>query len=230
MAIFWRLILAHFIADFTLQCNDIARGKRATVWEMLVHCLIHPAVSAVLVWPFLKTIWIQMPGINLPGWVCILLIGFFHWVTDLWRAWSIKNAGTPDNTKVFLLDQLVHICIIMVFAPFIPGMKAQIWVFIALFVVLLTHFTSVFIFFLENDLGGPSQVLGEKKYKFMAERLSAVVLFLLPGYGFLLAFAWIAWVLFVYYRRVGDRSWVHLSVSSVAVVLFGLAMRGLLYQ
>ncbi len=94
----------------------------------------------------------------------------------------------------------------------------------------MAHFTSVLIFFLENDLGETSEVLdGGKKYRFIVERLIGAGMLLLPGYWFLLAFVWIGWVVFLHYRYAHERTWVHALVGNLAVILFGFLARGLLF-
>ena len=228
MVIFWRLILAHFIADFTFQTNHIADWKRESKWGMVVHVLTHPATSYALTWPYLSMAWVQTPWFHLDGWVCVGFLALFHWLEDEWRVWSIQQTGSPDSTLFFLWDQMVHITMILAFAPTIPDAKPEIWVFVALCAVLLAHFTSVLIYFLENDLWQTSQVLGGKKYYYMGERFMGAALFLLPGAWFLLALGWLGWIFYVHYRGGKDRTWVNLVVGNCTVVFLGLIIRGLL--
>jgi len=228
MVIFWRLVLAHFIADFTLQTNRIANWKRSSRWGMAVHIMTHPIVSVILTWPYLSWPWVQTRLFHLNGWVCIAFITFFHWLEDEWRVWSIQETGSPDSTGFFLWDQVVHITMILAFSPTIPAAHTEIWVVPALCAVLLANFVSVLIFFLENDLWGKSEVLNDGKYRYIGERFLGAALFLLPGAWFLLALAWIGWIVFLHYRKAQDRTWVHLVVGNAAVVLLGLITRGLL--
>lgn len=228
MTLFWRLTLAHFIADFTLQTNAIADWKRRSKWGMVVHILTHPVVSVPLVWPYLFQTWIQTRGFHLEGWMCVGLIAFFHWLQDEWRVWSIQASGSPDSAEFFLWDQVVHLTLILAFSPTLPNAKTEPWVFILLCAALLAHFTSVLIFFLENDLWGNSQVLGEKKYYYIGERFLGASLFLLPGMWFLLALGWVGWIFYLTYRRHQERTWIHLAAGNGAVVLLGLIARGIL--
>ena len=228
MNIFWRLVLAHFIADFSLQTNRIATWKRESRWGMATHILTHPLVSLVLTWPYLSMPWVQTHSFSLNGWACVLLIAIFHWLEDEWRVWSIQETGSPDSTVFFMWDQVVHLTIILAVSPTIPDMPVTRWVLPVLCATLLAHFVSVLVFFLENDLWNQSEVLGDSKYRFMAERFIGAALFLLPGAWFLLAFLWLGWIGFLYYRRPGERTWVHTVVANASVVLLGLAARGLL--
>jgi len=228
MQIFWRLVLAHFIADFTFQTNKVATWKRESRFGMFIHVMTHPVVTYALTWPFLSQYWVQTHWIQINGWVCVALLALFHWLEDEWRVWSIRETGSPDSTGFFLWDQVVHLVMILAFSPTLTGAQADAWVLPALCVVLLTHFVSVLIFFLENDLWQRTDVLGIHKYRYIGERLVGASLFLLPGPLFLLAFGWIGWIAYLYYYKSQERSWVHLVVGNTSVVLLGLFARGLL--
>jgi hypothetical protein len=228
MTIFWRLVLAHFIADFTLQTNKVATWKRESRVGMLIHILTHPLVTYALTWPYLSMPWVQTHWIQLNGWVCVALLAIFHWLEDEWRVWSIRETGSPDSTGFFLWDQVVHLTMILAFSPTVSTLKPDPWVLPVLCVVLISHFVSVLVFFLENDLWGSSQVLSEKKYQYIAERMIGAALFLLPGPFFLLAFGWIGWIVYLHYGKSQERTWVHLVVGNMAVILLGLLARGLL--
>ena len=228
MTIFWRLLLAHFIADFTFQTNHIANWKRESRWGMVVHVFTHPVTSIALTWPYLSMPWVQTRWFHLDGWVCIGFLALFHWLEDEWRVWSIQETGSPDSTTFFLWDQVVHITLILAFAPTLPETRSETWVLVALCAVLLWHFPSVLIYFMENDLWGSSHILENKKYYYIGERLLGASLFLLPGAWLLLAIGWLFWVFYVQYRRTHERTWVHLVVGNCSVVFLGLLSRGLL--
>jgi hypothetical protein len=227
MIIFWRLILAHFIADFTFQTNHIANWKRESKWGMVVHVLTHPITSFILTWPYLSQPWVQTRWFSLNGWICVCILALFHWLEDEWRVWSIQKTGSPDSTTFFLWDQAVHIAMILAFSP-VLDVPAETWVFVMLCAVLLAHFTSVLIFFVENDLWGTSQMLDKRKYQYMGERFLGASLFLLPGAWLLLAFGWLGWIVYVHYRRSQERTWANLVVGNGAVIFLGLIARGLL--
>lgn len=228
MTIFWRLILAHFIADFTLQTNRVAVWKRQSRWGMAVHILTHPVVMVLCCWPYLSRAWVETPYFAINGWMAVILITFFHWLEDVWRVWSIQETGSPDSTGFFLWDQVVHLAMILAFSPTWPNEPTPAWLLPVLCAVLLMHFTSVLIYFLENDLWGKSEVLNDRKYVYIGERLIGAALFLLPGVWFLLALGWIGWVVYLHYQKSGQRTWVHVLVGNAAVVLLGLLARGAL--
>ncbi len=228
MVLFWRLVLAHFLADFTFQTNAVATWKRQSVWGMAVHVLTHPLMYFILAWPYLSMTWVTLGPVGLKGWFCVLMIAALHWAQDEWRIWAIQKTGAPDNTGLFLWDQLVHLVVLFGIAPSLPKDPSEPWILILLCGALLAHFTSVLIFFVENDLWGESTQLGNSKYVFIGERIIGASLFLLPGAWFLLSLVWVGWVLRQHYKPVEPRTWAHEVIGNSTVVLLGLIARGIL--
>ena len=140
------------------------------------------------------------------------LIVILHWIEDEWRVWAIRR-GTPDTTAFLLWDQAVHFGVLLALSPSLTGTRPESWVILAIGAVLLAHFTSVLIYFVENDLGDTSTVLARRKYTFMGERLAAAALILLPAPWFLSVFLWIVWLVVARIRHASDRSWVHVIIA-----------------
>ena len=235
MEIFWRLILAHFLADFTLQANVINAWKRKSVWGMLVHAAMHPLVSFVLVWPFLARPWLSVGGLALNGWACLGIIFILHFLEDEWRVYTIHRYHTPDNTLYFLWDQVIHFAIIFLLFPVMAGARGawipETWVILGILVVVVTHFSTVFIYFLEKDLWkGPFPGFDEK-YLGMAERLALALLCLMPGWW--APPAAVLWFGFMWYLRRSrklDFSGFGLWIGSAISVLSGAAARRLYFS
>src|SRR5688572_26516639 len=143
MDIFWRLVLAHFVADFTFQTNKVAMWKRENHTGMMVHVMTHPVVMIILLWPYLSQVWVKTPWFSLNGWICISLLTLLHWLEDEWRVWSIKETGSPDSTGFFLWDPLVHLTMILALSPTLTQSRVEPWVRPLLCAVLLAHFVSV---------------------------------------------------------------------------------------
>src|SRR4051812_23751632 len=112
MEIFWRLVLGHIIADFTLQTNFIAAWKRRSLRGLVVHCAIHPILYSILLWKYLDQVWIQIGSVPLTGCACVLIVFVAHYIEDHWRIWSVLKKGSPDNTFFYALDQVVHYLVI----------------------------------------------------------------------------------------------------------------------
>ncbi|GEM_PF-370187 len=125
MEIFWRLILGHLIADFTLQTNYIAAWKRESKWGLLVHCAIHPIIYSILLWNYVGQVWIQVGSLELTGCLCIFLVFITHLIEDEWRIWSVLKQGSPDNTFFYVWDQVIHYAVLFAFSPVVDGMMGK---------------------------------------------------------------------------------------------------------
>jgi hypothetical protein len=104
MFLFLKLILAHLIADFILQFEELYRLKVRSFLGQLLHVLIHGLVSLALLYPYLNepVVWAFAAGIVV-----------IHLAQDLLKYSFTKK--TPANTFIyFMTDQLFHILVISV--------------------------------------------------------------------------------------------------------------------
>lgn len=234
MAIFWRLMFGHLLADFTFQTNFINYWKRTSLWGMLVHCLMHPAFYVLLTWPYLDEAWLEWSGWRLTGWACVALIFIIHFIEDWWRVYSIRRFNAPDNTAYFALDQVIHYAVILAIClGFIQrgdGFFPEKWPVLGCLFVSVTHLSTVLIYFFEKDLYGQPFPDFEEKYLSMAERLVLSLSFLIPSNGWVfLAPAWLGMMYLVRSRRLLDLSWLSYYVGAGMAVACGLVARFLYY-
>ena len=114
---------------------------------------------------------------------------------------------------------------------FMTVTQPEPWVFIAILFVIVTHFTTVSIYFIEQDFFGKSFPGDREKYISMAERILVAGCFLLPGrWGLALAAAWILYVLASKAKRAYAYSWTSILVGNATAVLCGLLSRNLFYS
>jgi hypothetical protein len=176
-------------------------------------------------------VWVAPAGIAVTGWAAIAVMTVFHFVVDEWRVWTIQRLNSPDTFLFFLLDQFIHLLLIFLFSPLLPASVPETWVVLAILLVLTTHFTSIFVYFLEKDLFGFARLHGREKYFSMAERLATALSLLLPG---LWAFSFLAvWLLGMVMRRRRqdpDFSWLNIILGNVLAVIFGLIGRSIYYR
>jgi len=102
MFLFLKLILAHLIADFILQFEELYQLKVRSFLGQCSHVLIHGLISLLLLYPYLNApqIWLFVAGLVL-----------VHLAQDLIKYFATKK--TPANTFVyFITDQLCHILVI----------------------------------------------------------------------------------------------------------------------
>ena len=104
MSLFYRLLLAHVIADFPLQTKQIFNIKMNTEWGVLLHTFIVLIFSILFTFPYLE---------NLKIIVVLLIIFLSHTIIDKIKQKHSKKEDTP-NLKIFLLDQVLHLSIIAV--------------------------------------------------------------------------------------------------------------------
>ena len=106
MFLFYRLLLAHIIADFPIQTNQIFKVKTNAEWGILIHTLIVLIFSILFTFPFLED----------PKVIIIIIIIFLsHTVIDkLKMEYSKKTKNQSESIRILLLDQALHIAIIAV--------------------------------------------------------------------------------------------------------------------
>jgi len=104
MFLFYRLLLAHIIADFPMQTKQIFKIKTDTEWGVLFHTLIVLIFSILFAFPYLED----------PKVIIILLVIFLsHTVIDKLKMEYSKKTNN-QSIKILLFDQFLHIAIIAV--------------------------------------------------------------------------------------------------------------------
>jgi len=235
MAIFWRLMFGHLLADFTFQTNFINYWKRTSLWGMLAHCFMHPVFYVVLTWPYLSDYWIDWKGVKLTGWICIGIIFIIHFIEDQWRVAAINKTKAQDNTAYFALDQIIHYVVILAiclgFITRDTTIFPERWPVLGCLFVIVTHACTVLIYFFEKDLYGQQFPDFEEKYLSMAERLVLALTFLIPSGGWIVAAPlWLGMMYVVREKRLLDLSWLSFYVGAVVSVACGAFARFLYYS
>ena len=104
MFLFYRLLLAHIIADFPLQTKQIFKVKSNTEWGVLIHTLIVLIFSILFAFPYLED----------PKVIIVLLVIFLsHTVIDKLKMEHSKKTKN-QSIRILLIDQALHIAIIAV--------------------------------------------------------------------------------------------------------------------
>ena len=102
MFLFLKLILAHLIADFILQFEELYQLKVRSFLGQLSHVLIHGLVSLAFLYPYLNApqIWLFVTGLVL-----------VHLAQDLIK-YSATQKNTANTFVYFMTDQLCHVLVI----------------------------------------------------------------------------------------------------------------------
>jgi len=227
MYFFWRLLLAHLLADFTFQTDRIAKWKREDISGIFFHVLIFLFFAVAINYQYL-------PQKDFA--LALLILAVTHVIEDQWRVFSIKRYNSPDNIIFFLWDQFVHILLIFVFAPENPvGVKTEKWVFIVIFFVVAAQFSTILIYFIKKLFFNDARIITQEKYHGIAERILIVACFVIPGkwYWLVLPFS----VMLVITERFSlkktdndlDFSAFNIIASNVIAVILSIAARSVLY-
>lgn len=103
MFLFHRLLLAHLFADFPFQTKRVFERKVRGNFGIFIHSAIFAFTSAVLCFPYLSSI--EM-------WGAVLYCGLTHYIIDKLKI-VLFFRYQIDNLFIFLLDQLLHILVIL---------------------------------------------------------------------------------------------------------------------
>ena len=230
MVIFWRLLLSHLLADFTLQFDIVNRMKRDGAWGMLIHCLTHLVVSAALTWNYLPETWFSVGPLAVNGWEALVIMLLVHFGVDELRIYSMKALHYKDNTASFVADQVLHFYVLFLISPVVfPGpdlLLGEKWTAIACMFVLVTHFTSVLIYFVEKDMFGKAFPHFDEQYFLIFERVVLWAFFVAAGYWWLpFALAWGIQLFYVKRKRIIDMSGVNLWLSLIITAMLGVWTR-----
>ncbi len=180
MKIFFRLLLAHLLADFTLQTDFIAKWKKDNFFGVIAHSLIFFILSLIFTFSEINKVWISYP-LKISGWICLFLLFLLHILEDEYRSYNVRHYKVNDNLLFFLWDQVIHIVFLFAFSPYENFELEPIVIILCLF-VLGTHFTSVLILYLEIMLYSKELAYRNfnKKNHYIFLRLITMLLFLLP--------------------------------------------------
>lgn len=99
MFLFIKLVLAHYIADFILQFEELYRLKLKSKAGHIWHVVMHGLASLILAGPYLR-----FPSI----WIFVLAITVIHYIQD-----RIKYSYQAQHPKTaffcFTVDQIFHL-------------------------------------------------------------------------------------------------------------------------
>lgn len=111
-----QLLLAHIVTDFVIQPTNWVNHKRENKGKS-VFLYLHAAIAGLLTLIFLA---------RLEWWYIALFIAVSHFFIDLWKL-HFKN----DDLKIFVLDQLLHLLMILLAWLFLISGFDQILPFFA---------------------------------------------------------------------------------------------------
>lgn len=107
MNVFLLLLLSHLIADFPFQTNFVFKARYKYKYGGIFHILIHTVLNIFFLTPYI---------LYYQTWIGIGIISITHYFIDRMK---------KSNIVTFLLDQVLHIAIIIVVAFIMRDLKPQ---------------------------------------------------------------------------------------------------------
>lgn len=98
------LLIAHLVGDFILQTSKTADNKNESRKHFLIHCGLYSAsILLALIWfgPLVNVI------------IIFIIISISHMFIDFGRIRLLKNSKKNNELITFLIDQTIHILIIL---------------------------------------------------------------------------------------------------------------------
>lgn len=238
MFLFYRLLLAHFIADFPLQFTKLFRLKTESIKGIILHGSVFGIAAVVFSVPYLASFKMG---------VFIIFLLVFHIFTD-WLKIKLIHHYKNDSIALFMLDQVMHIAAIAVviflnFSPieasssfFYRFYSNDLIVISCIFYILSTFAATVIIYYLKKTYVHSNISFPIKgKYYDIMERGLVTTLIILPGYFWLMVA-----LIFEIKRNICkkknfqegeyDFSRFNLVVSFSIAILVGIILRFIIYR
>jgi hypothetical protein len=111
MVLFWRLLLAHLIADFPLQTDAVFAVKKDQRWGVILHATIFGLTAVLLTRPYLN---------HTEMWLGLVFLWSGHIAIDKTKL-VLSGRGGRDHLGYFLIDQALHIGAIALWCLFWKG-------------------------------------------------------------------------------------------------------------
>jgi len=186
--LFYRLLLAHLVADFPFQSTRLFRLKTESIKGIILHGCIFGVLAVALSYPCITN---PLLGIYL------LLLAVFHIFLD-WLKVKLTNYTRKDSLSLFILDQVLHIISIAIVIPFNvkppypSSLIARLYsddrlIIFCIFYIISSFVATILIYYLKKAYRRQEIQFPRKgKYYEILERILITTLIVLPGYFFFL--------------------------------------------
>jgi len=184
--LFFSLVLAHFIADFYLQTDDMVVEKRKYFWKHIIHHLFMTALVLIGFWILEDNFENILKNLFIPLIVIVLSHLIVDWMKiKLLEKMKLTNEDNMKRLGYFVLDQVLHLGMITLVCMYCFQFEIKGFfqregglsfidsvLFFIIIVILATTVSGHMIKILLGSL--PNQLLTfEGKYSFKNERKEA---------------------------------------------------------
>lgn len=236
MSIFWRLVLAHLLADFLFHFNFIYRLKNTKVFAgYFVHGVVFFLMGLICCHNFLNLPWINFGSISLDGTKSIFVLAVLHALLDKINP-SETRSFDGYNFSLFLLWQAIEIMLLFIVAPlvsvkgesFIVGDR---FIFILIGSLVSTYFFMVLIYLFKRDFCHSTYPIFDERFVSTLYRLTLYLLLLMPSFwGYMLGLTWAFSGSVLKKPFVIDSCPYRLYGGTVITMIFALIMRFFIYH
>jgi len=237
MFLFYRLLLAHLLADFPLQFSKLFRLKTEGIKGVILHGSVFGILAVIFSAPYLA-----FSNIG----IFLIFLWVFHIFTD-WLKIKLIHHYKNDSISLFVFDQMLHIAaiaavILFNFPPAAGGhsflsrlYSNDSMVIFCIFYVITTFAATVVIYYLKktyvhSDISFPMK----GRYYDIIERALITTFIILPGYFYLFAPLFIAGKAIICRKKnfqEGDYdfSMFNFTASFSIAVIVGIILRLMIY-
>ena len=235
MVVFWHLLLAHLLADFTLHTDYIYQKKISNPFKGLtVHGLVYLVCLSICCLPYLEINWFTFANIPFNGVESIFLLTFIHMVSD-----CIDVSDNHDiigiDALMFVCWQLIEISVLFIVTPFVTK-ETVLSFWILKFIIILcgliisAHLLMVLIHLFIKDFVHKNYPSFDERYVSMIYRGGLYMALILPSnIAYVIAAIWIICLFAIFkMKEVNFMSGKNIA-GTVLTLLIALGVRWLIY-
>ena len=237
MVVFWHLLLAHLLADFTLHTDYIYHKKITNPFKGLsIHGLVYLVCLLICCLPYLEINWFTIAGVSFNGVETVFFLALVHMLSDYIDV-SDNHDVIGMNALMFICWQIIEISILFIVAPFIIIAKTDLSFLILKFIIILcgliisAHLLMVLIHLFIKDFIHKNYPTFDERYVSMIYRGGLYMALILPsGIAFAVASVWIACLFTIFnIKQVNFMSRKNIA-GTILTVLISAGVRWLIYN
>lgn len=237
MIVFWHLLLAHMLADYTFHTDYIYTKKITNPFKGLtLHGLVYLICLLICCFPYLEMKWFTLGGIPFNGVESVFLLALIHMLSDYVDV-SDNHDVIGINALMLVCWQLIEISILFIAAPFIPVPETKFSFWILKFIIILiglilsAHGLMVLIHLFIKDFVHKNYPSFDERYVSMIYRGGLYMSLILPSdIAFIVALIWLGCLYIIFgVKQVSFMSGKNIA-GTILTILIAIGVRYLIYH
>lgn len=215
MIVFWRLVLAYYLAGVLFYNHRFLRWKeKSPMSAYAVQAIGFLVLGSILCGPYLRIDWPLSDIWPVPGWVALL--GLTFWYVMVHILFAFRTTQTHQFTRQFVLHELAMWGALFACAPLntvyqTGNLMAEPNTLFCVGLLVVTKMFSICVYMVEMDLYGRDFPTLDESFVTMLMRLIFFLMILLPGWR------WVIWVLVWLWACIVARKNRIMDLSSFAL-------------